>query len=90
MINKAALSRRLKKSTELSYRAAALCVDAVLDAIAEGLARGERVELRGLGSFEVKSVTPRKTVFSNIPAHGRVVFRPAKRLRDSVWDTAKS
>jgi nucleoid DNA-binding protein len=85
MITRAALSHQLRKSAGLSHRAASVCVDVLLDAITESLAGGESIELRGFGSFSVKNVSPRKAVFSNIPAHGRIVFRPSRKLRESVW-----
>jgi nucleoid DNA-binding protein len=94
MINKAKLAHGLKKTSSVSYREAALCVDYFLDTLIDGIARGERVELRGLGSFEVKQVPVRKhhSIWSEksiLPSHGRVVFRPSRKLRDCVWDTAK-
>jgi nucleoid DNA-binding protein len=95
MINRAKLSHQLKKSADLSHREASVCVDVLLDTMVEGIAKGERIELRGFGTFEVKQVSARKhpTTFSGnsvIPAHGRVVFRPSRKLRDSVWGTEKS
>jgi nucleoid DNA-binding protein len=89
MITRAALSSSLRKSAELSHRAAALCVDVLLETIIEGIARGERIELRGFGAFEVRKVSSRRTGVANVPAHGRVVFRPCRRLRDTVWNTDK-
>jgi nucleoid DNA-binding protein len=54
------------------------------------LASGKSIELRGIGSFTVKQVAARKVSFANtpkdvVPAHGRIVFRPYKALKESVW-----
>ncbi|MGB9887623.1 MAG: HU family DNA-binding protein [Moorellales bacterium] len=62
---------------------------ALMDAVAEALARGEEVRLQGFGTFRVRRAGPRKardfkggTV--EIPAGPRIVFRPAAVLRRSV------
>jgi DNA-binding protein HU-beta len=89
MINKAALSCRLKKSAELSHREASLCVDVLLETMIDGISNGERIELRGFGAFEVKNVSFRKTGIADVPAHGRIVFRPCRKLRDAVWNGGK-
>jgi nucleoid DNA-binding protein len=86
VINKTNLIHVLKKSSELSYREAAFCVGFLFEVIADGISRGERVELRGLGSFAVKNVAAKKTSFASVPAHGRIVFRPCEKLRRAVWD----
>jgi nucleoid DNA-binding protein len=92
MINRAKLLQGLKKSTSLSYRDAAVCVDFFLDTMAESISRRERIELRGFGSFEVKQVPEKnhRSVWSEkvvLPAHGRIVFRPCQKLRDSAWNS---
>ena len=51
-------------------------VKIVLDAIAEALARGERVELRGFGSFSTRVRGPRR---ARNPKTGEEVFVPARR-----------
>jgi nucleoid DNA-binding protein len=86
IINKTNLIHSLKKSSNLSYQDAAFCVGFLLEVLTESISRGERVELRGLGSFTVKSVAPKKTSFASVPAHGRVAFRPCEKLRRAVWD----
>jgi len=85
MINKASLVQSLKKSTDLSFRDASSCVDLIIDTLAEGLARGERIELRGLGSFVVKKTPGKKLSFSGVTANSpefvRIVFKPSKSLK---------
>jgi nucleoid DNA-binding protein len=85
MLNKQALMRAASKTTGLSLRDTAACIDSIIETIASAISRGERVELRGLGSFDVRTTAARKTVFTNVPAHGRVVFRPSQKLRESAW-----
>jgi nucleoid DNA-binding protein len=91
IINKTNLIHALKKSSELSYREASFCVGFLLEAISDGISKGERIELRGLGSFEMKQVAAKKypSAWSEkplVPAHGRIVFRPCENLRRAVWN----
>jgi len=90
MINKVSLmhslARKINKTAGVSLRDASLCIDVIFDAITDAISRGERVELRGFGSFFVRETAARKAVFADVPAHGRVVFRPCQKLRLSVWN----
>ena len=91
MLNKASLMRSASKSTGLSLRDASACIDSVIEAMSEAISRGERIELRGFGTFEVKEIASKKypSAFAAekvVPAHSRVVFRPCQKLRESVWN----
>ena len=86
MLNKQVLMRSASRTTGLSLRETSTCIDSIIEALGDAIARGERVELRGLGSFMVRETAPRKAAFANIPAHGRIVFRPCQKLRESVWN----
>lgn len=65
-------------------------IDQTLDAIIEALKKGEKIQLIGFGSFEVrkraarKGVNPRTRKPINIPAKSVPVFRPGKELREAV------
>jgi integration host factor subunit beta len=85
MVTKSILAKKLK--TTLTNRAAFLCIDTLLESMADALSRGERIELRGFGSFYVSKQAPRKTSINGgmaVPEHGRIVFRPVEKLRQSV------
>jgi len=90
MINKAALMRSASRTTGLSLRDTAACIDSVVETINDAISRGERIELRGFGTFSVKQVStknyPTSFTQKTVPAHGRIVFRPSQRLKKSVWD----
>lgn len=66
----------------------------ILDAISKQLAKGDRVEIRGFGSFCLTEVpprigrNPRTGEKVNVPAKARVYFKPGKELRERV-DTLK-
>lgn len=67
---------------------AVIAVEAVLDAMKESMRRGERIELRGFGVFQVK---PRKKGIGRNPRTGREVrippgrtirFKPGKNFKN--------
>lgn len=53
-MNKLELIQALKNSTDLSRSEAAAIVDILFNGMADALAKGDRVEIRGLCSFFVK------------------------------------
>jgi integration host factor subunit beta len=86
--------RAVSKSTGLSLRDSSACIDSIINTLNEAIPRGEKVELRGFGSFSIRHISSKKypSSFSGdkvIPSHGRIVFRPCQKLRLSVWDRVK-
>ena len=90
MVTKAILAKELTKSElSRSRRSAILCIDTLLDSISDSLSKGERIELRGFGSFCVKTSAVHRTGINGriaIPEHGRIVFQPCDSLRRAVWN----
>jgi DNA-binding protein HU-beta len=89
-MNKTELIAKVAETTELTKKDATKAVDAVLDAIAEALKAGEKVQLIGFGNFEVRERAARKgrnpqtgeeiqIASSKVPA-----FKPGKALRDVI------
>ncbi|GAA4709120.1 HU family DNA-binding protein [Brevibacillus fulvus] len=89
-MNKTELVAKVAETTELTKKDATKAVDAVLDAIAEALKNGDKVQLIGFGNFEVRERAARKgrnpqtgeeieIASSKIPA-----FKPGKQLKDSI------
>jgi len=70
------IQRLAEQIPGLTHREVELLVSAIFETIAAGLARGERVELRGFGSFTVKEHPPR---VGRNPRTGEAVQVPAKR-----------
>jgi len=97
MIKKASLTQVINQSIKIRgipVREASACVEAIFNTIAEALSRGERIELRGFGSFSVKEVKARKSPIALngndvVPAHGRIIFKPYDKLRRAVWNNIK-
>lgn len=61
----------------LNLKEAAVVVNTFLDAITEALVKGEKVELRGFGSFRVKQ---RRSRMGRNPKTGEKVSVSAKRV----------
>jgi integration host factor subunit beta len=61
----------------LTQKDAGIIVDTMFDSMVAALAQGERIEIRGFGSFAVKHRDPRE---GRNPKTGETVHIPAKRL----------
>jgi len=89
-LNKSELIAKVADKTGLTKRAAGESVEAVLAAIEEALAKGEKVTLVGFGTFEVrqraarKGVNPATGASINIPATKVPAFKAGKSLKEAV------
>jgi DNA-binding protein HU-beta len=89
-MNKAELINAVAASADVSKKDAETVVSAALDAITAALKDGDKVQLVGFGSFEVKKRAERigrnpKTKESiKIPASKVPVFKAGKALKDTV------
>lgn len=89
-MNKAGLIESIAQKTGGSKRSSEKALNAVLDAISETLASGERVQLVGFGTFEVRERKERAG--RNPQTNERIpiaptrtpYFKPGKLLKDSV------
>ena len=89
-MNKTELINAVAEKTELSKKDADAAVSAVFEAVTEALAREEKVQLVGFGSFEVKvraerlGRNPKTKEEIHIPASKTPVFKAGKALKDAV------
>ena len=89
-MNKAELISAVADAAEVSKKDAEAVIVATLDTITAALKEGEKVQLVGFGSFEVKKRAARigrnpKTKESiEIPASVVPVFKAGKALKDGV------
>jgi len=89
-MTKADLVEAVAKAADLSKKAAAAAVEAVLDTIGATLAKGGKVQLTGFGTFE--AVRRKKRTARNpqtgeaitIPATTVPKFRPGAQLKQRV------
>lgn len=84
------IARLAANFPQLTTKDADLAVKAILEAQSNALARGDRIEIRGFGSFALNFRSPRngrnpKTGESvPVPAKRVPHFTPGKELRESV------
>ncbi|GEK58784.1 MULTISPECIES: HU family DNA-binding protein [Marinococcus] len=89
-MNKTDLINAVSDQAELSKKDASKAVDAVFDSITETLKKGDKIQLVGFGSFEVreraarKGRNPQTGAEIKIPSTKNPAFRPGKQLKDAV------
>lgn len=89
-MNKSELINAVAKSSGMSRRDAEKAVSATVEAITEALKQGEKVQIVGLGGFEVKeraaraARNPRTGEEIQIAASKAVSFKPGKALKDEI------
>ncbi len=89
-MTKAELVDEVAKGSDLSKKDAEVIVQTVLDSIVDSLQHGEKVELRGFGSFRLRKRASRQgrnpktgeKVF--VPAKSVPYFKPGKELKELV------
>tara|TARA_Y100000588_G_C13813696_1_gene736236 strand:- start:346 stop:654 length:309 start_codon:yes stop_codon:yes gene_type:complete len=84
------IDKLVRKQTQLGYRDVELAVKTMLEHMAQTLSEGERIEIRGFGSFSLHFRPPR---VGRNPKSGEPVslpakyvphFKPGKELRERV------
>ncbi|MFZ4451940.1 HU family DNA-binding protein [Salibacterium aidingense] len=89
-MNKTDLINAVAEQADISKKDASKAVDAVFDSITETLKKGDKIQLVGFGSFEVreraarKGRNPQTGEEIKIPATKNPAFRPGKQLKDAV------
>ena len=89
-MNKAELINAAAEKTGLSKKDTETAVNAMIDVITKALADGDKVQLVGFGSFEVRSRAarvgrnPKTKETINIAASKVPAFKPGKALKDIV------
>ncbi|HEY0141696.1 MAG TPA: HU family DNA-binding protein [Thermoanaerobaculia bacterium] len=85
---KADIVNKVAEASEISRVKAAQAVDTVIEGLRNALARGQRIELRGFGVFQVKQRkkgigrNPKTGVEVKIPPGNTIRFKPGKELRN--------
>ena len=89
-MNKMELISAIAEKAELSKKEAEKALAAVVESISEALQAGDKVQLIGFGSFEVKNRearigrNPKTKEEIRIPASKTPVFKAGKALKDKV------
>lgn len=86
----------VREQNHLAYRDVELAVKCMLEHMSQALASGDRIEIRGFGSFSLHYRPPRQgrnpKTGESVALHGKYVphFKPGKELRERVNESADS
>lgn len=89
-MNKAQLIDEIVSKTGIKKKDAEAAVVVLVETITEALAKGEKVQIAGLGSFEVKTRpertgrNPKTQEAITIPESNYPIFSASKSLKDSI------
>jgi integration host factor beta subunit len=89
-VTKADIVDRIAQATGITKAETAVVVDKFMGTVIDAIGRGERIEIRGFGTFKVMKRAPRtgrnpKTgEVVKIPQRDMPVFKPSKELRARV------
>ncbi len=90
------IEKLAERQPQLSLKDVELVVKSLLEHMAQSLAQGERIEIRGFGSFSLHYRAPRvgrnPKTGQSVSLEGKHVphFKPGKELRDRVNDSIKN
>lgn len=89
-MNKQELVKRVAHDAEVTQRQASVMIDSMINIIMDEVAKGEKIQLLGFGTFESKHRAPR---IGRNPTTGEAVeipetvvpfFRPGQEFKDMV------
>jgi len=89
-MTKAELIEDVSRVVEMSRKDSEIIVETIFDSIVKSLKAGDKIEIRGFGSFRTRQRKPRvgrnpKTgVRVDVPAKKIPYFKPSKELKDLV------
>lgn len=95
-MNKLDLSKTLSKDLDIPLRKADEIVDMVFGTMAKALSRGERIEIRGFGSFTVKQYegytgrNPKSGEKITVGSKRLPFFKTGKELKEAVLESNQS
>lgn len=90
-MNKVDIINRLAEEAKLNQKVAKIAVDTIVESMKEAIIKGERVEIRGFGSFTMRNY---KAYKGRNPKTGEIVdvkpkrlpyFKVGKELREMIW-----
>jgi integration host factor subunit beta len=93
MIKSELITQLTKKLPQIPEKDIAMCVGAILDQLSESLGSGNRIEIRGFGSFSLHYHAPRNAhnpkTGAKVVTSGKYTphFKPGKELRERVNDS---
>jgi integration host factor subunit beta len=95
-MKKSDLIEEVSRVSETPFQEAGAIVEIILDSVVKALRDGERIELRGFGTFATRrrrarrGRNPKTGEEVDVPPKTIAAFRPSKELRQLIQDTPKS
>jgi integration host factor subunit beta len=89
-MTKAELIEEVSKVVELTRKESEVIVEAIFDSIVRSLRTGDKIEIRGFGSFRTRERqsrigrNPKTGARVEVPAKRIPYFKPSKELKDLV------
>ncbi|MBQ7618235.1 MAG: integration host factor subunit beta [Desulfovibrio sp.] len=93
-MNKSELIKNFSLSTDLPIEDATSIINVFIDTIKDSLREGNRVEIRGFGSFQMKNYqgylgrNPKTGATVEVKAKRVPFFRPGKELKELINNTS--
>jgi integration host factor subunit beta len=90
-MNKIDIVNQLSEKINLNQKVAKVVVDTIIDSIKNAIINGERVEIRGFGSFSLRSYksykgrNPKNGEVVDVPAKKLPYFKVGKELKETIW-----
>jgi integration host factor subunit alpha len=95
-LSKAEIVENIFPLVKVSKKSIHRIIDLFFDQIKAGLLKDRVIELRGLGTFEIRTRKGRKARNPKtgdsviVQDHGVAHFRPGRELKQKVWDLRKA
>jgi integration host factor subunit beta len=89
-VNKAELATEVAQRAKVSHKVAKVVIDAVFEEMVNALRKGDRVEIRGFGSFVIRNYegyqgrNPKTGASVNVPPKRLPYFKTGKELKERV------
>jgi integration host factor subunit beta len=90
VLTKTDLIEEVARVTELLQKEAAVIVECILDSMVKAIERGDKIEIRGFGTFRTRQRqgrigrNPKTGARVEVPAKRIPFFKPSQELRDAV------
>jgi integration host factor subunit beta len=90
-MNKIDIINKVAEDMKLNQKVTKIAVDTIVDTIKQAIVKGERVEIRGFGSFTIRQY---KAYKGRNPKTGQLVdvkpkklpyFKVGKELKEMIW-----
>ena len=95
-LTKAEIVETIGEKTSFNKKDVHAIIDLIFEEIRQALVRDKIVELRGFGTFEIrtrkgrkKARNPRTGQTIEVNDHGVAVFRPGRELKEGAWNLRK-